>query len=246
MTRKLTENETVKLVQLYKEQECLWNTRNDNYKSREVRMCALKRIQEGMENLELSTDDIKAKIKSIRGTYYLELDKIEKSARSGGNVYVPKVKWFKDLNGFLKSVSVRRKITDDMVEITYMPGSPPSENESARNATVDPLEMPPATFPKKTIISPSSIRSNRSQLAEISSVVQDLKDIRDRSLPIFNETDYDLFCKCVASQLKKLSEEQASIAQEQIQSVLTQCKLADSRHRFKRDIDSKPYKYSFQ
>ena len=41
------------------------------------------------------------------------------------------------------------------------------------------------------------------------------------------ETDFDYFGKSVSSQLKKLSEEQATIAQEKIQSILTQCKLAD-------------------
>lgn len=43
------------------------------------------------------------------------------------------------------------------------------------------------------------------------------------------ETDFDYFGKSVSSQLKKLSEEQATIAQEKIQSILTQCKLADIR-----------------
>lgn len=41
------------------------------------------------------------------------------------------------------------------------------------------------------------------------------------------ESDYESFGKSVSSQLKKLSEEQAAIAQESIQSILTQCKLAD-------------------
>lgn len=44
-----------------------------------------------------------------------------------------------------------------------------------------------------------------------------------------NQSDLDIFGLSVASQLKKLSEEQAVIARDEIQSTLTRCRLTDLR-----------------
>ena len=110
MTRKFSADETLKLVQLYREQECLWNIRCDEYKNKQIRTSALQQILKEMGINGIKIEDIKSKIKSIRNTYLLEVDKIEKSTRSGagGNVYVPRVPWFEELNSFIKNVAVRR------------------------------------------------------------------------------------------------------------------------------------------
>lgn len=91
MSRKLSEEETLKFVQLYREHECLWNIRCNGYKNKQMRTSALEKIQEGMAIEGFAIAEVKAKIRSIRSTYYLEIDKIEKSTRSGagGNIYVP-------------------------------------------------------------------------------------------------------------------------------------------------------------
>lgn len=74
-----------------------------------MRIAALKHIRDAMDIEGFNVDDIKTKIKIIRSAYYLELNKIEKSTRSGaGNVYVPRVKWFNELNSFIKTVASRR------------------------------------------------------------------------------------------------------------------------------------------
>ncbi|CAH2098176.1 unnamed protein product [Euphydryas editha] len=111
MSRKLTEEETLRLVQLYRQHECLWDIRSEAYKNKQMRMSALKQICEAMDIKGLNIDEIKTKIKIIRSTYYLELNKIEKSTRSGAEkVYVPRVKWFNELNSFIKTVAARRTI----------------------------------------------------------------------------------------------------------------------------------------
>ncbi|CAH2098177.1 unnamed protein product [Euphydryas editha] len=79
-----------------------------------------------------------------------------------------------------------------------------------------------------TSIPPVRVKRKLSQRAAF---VKRLKVAQSDVSRTDEETDYDLFGKSVSSQLKKLSEEQAAIAQESIQSILTQCKLADIRAR---------------
>lgn len=112
-TPKLKEDETLKLVQLYGENECLWDIKSQNYRNKEMRATALQNIAQQMQIEGLTPNEIKNKIKAIRATYYLEIDKVQKSSRSGasGNVYVPKVKWFQELDAFIKNVTVKRKST---------------------------------------------------------------------------------------------------------------------------------------
>ncbi|VVC91318.1 unnamed protein product [Leptidea sinapis] len=84
-------------------------------------------------NIEaLTIDEVKSKIKSIRTAYYLELDKIEKSTRSGaaGSVYKPKAKWFDEYDSFVKPVSIRRKTIDNM--------NTPNSNESGSSNSNEP------------------------------------------------------------------------------------------------------------
>lgn len=64
----------------------------------------------------------------------------------------------------------------------------------------------------------------------MASMINDLKNI-DENMAEPEETEHDIFGKSIAAQLKKLSEEQAIIAQEKMQSILTQCRLADIRAR---------------
>lgn len=113
MARKFNADETLKLVQLYREHECLWNMRCQEYKNKQNRTSALQQIRTEIGIEGITIEEIKNKIKSIRNTYYLEVDKIEKSTRSGagGNVYIPRVTWFEELNSFIKNVAVRRRTT---------------------------------------------------------------------------------------------------------------------------------------
>nr|CAH7725011.1 unnamed protein product [Callosobruchus chinensis]CAI5842614.1 unnamed protein product [Callosobruchus analis]CAH7729349.1 unnamed protein product [Callosobruchus chinensis]CAH7736449.1 unnamed protein product [Callosobruchus chinensis]CAH7748445.1 unnamed protein product [Callosobruchus chinensis] len=78
-----------------------------------MRATALQNIAQEMNLEEFGPTDVKNKIKNLRATYYLELDKIKKSSKSGagGNVYTPKVKWFEEMDAFIRNVSIQRKTT---------------------------------------------------------------------------------------------------------------------------------------
>lgn len=94
---------------------------------------------------------------------------------------------------------------------SLVPRSENGENESAE-------EIPQFTPPTKP---------KRSKLTQISNMISDLREINDSTC--VEETELDLFGKSVSAQLKQLTEEQAVIAKEKIQSILTQCRLTDIR-----------------
>lgn len=110
-SRKWSDDEHLKVVQFYRKEVCLWNIRSPSYRNKEMRLVALQNICNEMNIEGLDTEDVKNKIKTLRSTYYLECDKIKKSSRPGvgGNVYVPKMKWFSELHDFIKDVAVKRK-----------------------------------------------------------------------------------------------------------------------------------------
>lgn len=109
---KLTENQTLQFVSLYREHVCLWDITSEFYKNKDMRQSALQKICEDMQIEGFTVEDVKNKIKSMRSTYYLELDKIKKSSTSGasGDVYQPKIKWFAEFNSFIRNAMVKRKV----------------------------------------------------------------------------------------------------------------------------------------
>ncbi|XP_069363848.1 uncharacterized protein [Maniola hyperantus] len=180
---KLTENQTLLFVSLYREHVCLWDITSEFYKHKGMRQSALQKICEGMQIEGFTVEDVKNKIKSMRSTYYLELDKIKKSSTSGasGDVYQPKIKWFAEFNSFI------------------------------RNSAPEP-------------------RKKKSRLTELSAIVKNMKEIKnDFSNSEREEDEFDIFGKYIATQLRKLSTEQAILGQEEIQKVVTKCRLNDLR-----------------
>lgn len=75
-------------------------------------------IRSGMEIATLTTNDIKTKIKNIRTTYKVELNKIIKSNKSGtgtDDLYKPKLFWFAQADAFLRDVSVPKASQSNLV-----------------------------------------------------------------------------------------------------------------------------------
>ncbi|XP_047991563.1 uncharacterized protein LOC125230463 [Leguminivora glycinivorella] len=252
MSNKWNEDETLKFVQLYREHECLWDKRCDAYKNKQMRASALEVLRDGM-NKGLTINDIKAKIKSLRNTYYLELDKIEKSTRSGagGNVYKPKAIWFEEYDSFVKPVTVRRKTTNNTEVSTDNENGVENDSqeteetqqqrqhetrqetqqeprqETQQETRQDTLQETQQETPQFT---PPIKKAKRSKLSQLSDMIKDLRNINDDNANTSicsEETDLDLFGKSVSAQMKTLSEVQAVIAKEKIQSILTQCRLTD-------------------
>ncbi|XP_045778770.1 uncharacterized protein LOC123876507 [Maniola jurtina] len=193
-----------------------------------MRQSALQKICEGMQIEGFTVEDVKNKIKSMRSTYYLELDKIKKSSTSGasGDVYQPKIKWFAEFNSFIRNAMVKRKVQEN------------TESQSRVRADDDPSAFAPETPTPETPTpetptpetSAPEPRKKKSRLTELSAIVKNMKEIKnDFSNSEREEDEFDIFGKYIATQLRKLSTEQAILGQEEIQKVVTKCRLNDLR-----------------
>lgn len=102
----------ISFMKLYKEQENLWNCFDKNYRNRDMRKASLEHIAKEM-HLD-STSEVTKKIKKLRSTYNQEVNKIEKSKKSGAgadDVYKPSIKWFDIMDYIMKTINLKEKKT---------------------------------------------------------------------------------------------------------------------------------------
>lgn len=111
-----------KFLDIYQEQELLWNPKNELYRNNEARKSALANIIEYMNKPNLTENDLKTKIKNIRTTYKRELTKVLKARKSGAGVddlYKPVLIWFKKADVFLRVITEARESKTNMVSLAY-------------------------------------------------------------------------------------------------------------------------------
>lgn len=107
MVFKWREDYTILVLDLLKNEECLWNTKSPSYRNKNVRDKALERMAKRLNLQGVTPEDVKLKIKSIRTRYSSELGKVILSEKSGvgpNDVYRPKLFWFSQADMFLRSV----------------------------------------------------------------------------------------------------------------------------------------------
>ncbi|KAL1516178.1 hypothetical protein ABEB36_000097 [Hypothenemus hampei] len=90
----------------YQKHPCLWKKQIADYSNKDKRNRALELLLplSGLSSIK----DLKQKIRSIRGTYNQEVNKIKKSMGTGADakeVYVPKLAWFTVSNDFLRQTA---------------------------------------------------------------------------------------------------------------------------------------------
>jgi len=111
MVFKWRDDHTQLVLDLLRKQECLWNVKLENHRNRNIRDKALKEMVKQLNIPDLTQEDVKLKIKSIRSRYSSELAKVLKCEKSGAgrdDIYVPKLFWFKKADLFLRSVCTPR------------------------------------------------------------------------------------------------------------------------------------------
>lgn len=107
----------IKFIEAYKQQVCLWDPKNPEYKNREQRYVAYRNIIEAMA-MDLTVKFVISKIRSLRNTYNNEMLKSKKSVMNGRNrIYKSKIPWLDSLD-FLKNIdSCTRTNTDILVSV---------------------------------------------------------------------------------------------------------------------------------
>lgn len=123
--KKWSERDTVRFVELYEEEEVLWNVRLKEYKIKDARNAAIERIIHNL-NMDITIQDVNTKINNIRSTYNQEKLKIKKSTGTGSganDVYVPSLAWYEIADRFLSGVIKSRKTYQNVVSLfiyTYL------------------------------------------------------------------------------------------------------------------------------
>lgn len=92
----------------------------------------------------------------------------------------------------------------------------------------DQCGNPIHTNPEPSLPEP---RKKRSKISQLSTIVSSMKEMQyDLSKSETGEDEFDIFGKHIAKQLRTLSTEQAILGQEEIQSVITKCRLHDLKY----------------
>lgn len=102
---RMSDAETLKFLEYYRNEPALWDSTNEGYKKRDTRAAAAQRIVEALNLSDFGPSHVITKFKNLRSSYAQELKKIAASTKSGAstdNVYVPKVVWFKTMDSFLR------------------------------------------------------------------------------------------------------------------------------------------------
>ncbi len=91
----------------------LWNSKCEEYHLTDHKDSDYKALVVALskKNINVSEEQLKAKIKSLRTTYRSELSKIKISKKSGAGTdetYVPKLAWFAKADKFLNEVTSYR------------------------------------------------------------------------------------------------------------------------------------------
>lgn len=89
--------DTLKFIELYRSQECLWKYDDQYYKLQFHTNQAIKHIVESMKMKGFTIFKCKQKIKNLRAHYRAEVKKMQNDKK-----YVPSLVWFKDVHNFLK------------------------------------------------------------------------------------------------------------------------------------------------
>lgn len=110
---RLSKADTIKFLELYRNEMILYDSSVADYRNRHFRKEASKRIADAMNIPGFGARQVTKKFKNLRNAYEQEIKKIEdrKSYIMPSNVdsvYVPKVHWFSTMNSFLRPFIYRR------------------------------------------------------------------------------------------------------------------------------------------
>ena len=114
-----TRDDIRKLIAVYRKNPAVWNKKQKSYKDRTAKEIGYKNIQEEMLHMngDLTLDQIKKKIHTIRTQYKREIKSVRES-KSGivsgdDHVYVPRL-WCFDLLDFLQDEDFLRESTSPL------------------------------------------------------------------------------------------------------------------------------------
>ncbi|XP_072383246.1 uncharacterized protein [Diabrotica undecimpunctata] len=234
---RMNDADTNKFVMLYKNEPVLWDPAIEDYKKRESRAAAAKRIAAEM-NLDGFTEvHVIIKFKNLRSSYMQELKKIRQSINSGcpsDAIYTPKVGWFKIMDGFLKPHVKARETEPNLEPLVSIIEDSSEDNEIASQQLNDKRssiskEAKCQSVSLKRKIEPSTPTTSHKQKLcsvpagnDVNSAVEKLDDSSKRpaNVSVPTEDCFDHFGKYIASLLRTLPEARSFQLQSEIVSLI--------------------------
>lgn len=112
---KFNDSETTRFLELYSMEKVLYDPSLEEYRDRDLRAAAAKRISHELNIPGFGPKEVISKFKNLRSSFCQELKKISDSARSGkgtDDIYKPKVFWFDQMNSFIRPVLFVMLVSD--------------------------------------------------------------------------------------------------------------------------------------
>ncbi|XP_073846308.1 uncharacterized protein [Musca autumnalis] len=219
MVKEIKGERILQMISMYRDRECLWNTKSELYRRKDLKERAFKEI--GRE-FNMTVTDVKKKLKSLRATYLLEKKKVEESIKAGcdaGDMYEPMLHWYSEMS-FIDDHILTRKPKDnyssaDMQETIYF--------EDLEHKSLYDSED---SFPQSTPPPPPSKRKRKNQVP-----IEQVDEINDVN-QYTNTTRIDAFsafANSMAITLRRMPEEVAYKTMAEIQDLLYCRKFKVSR-----------------
>ncbi|XP_017837570.1 uncharacterized protein LOC108596397 isoform X2 [Drosophila busckii] len=239
---RFTNERLLKFVELYSREPCLWNRRP--YISG-ARNSAYKRLQAGINDnaepneIPLTLESIKVKIKNLRTSYHQELKKMAANSK-----YTPRAIWFAPFNKFLAPVLNERTNGSSILDT---PEPPPLKRLQIKltrlktcKAFIPRVKM--ELEPDEQVVIPKSVLPlNRASPPPLSRILPPPSPIPDPTQPsdtnaastntsqnlpilpnmILSEDEFTFFGLSVAAQLRSMPLTNAMIMQSKIQTMLS-------------------------
>lgn len=120
-------NNIIEFLNVYEQHPILWNIKDKEYSNVSTKVkdemyeSLLIKLNEKQLTLGMDVKQLKAKIKSIKDVYRQEINKVEKSKKSGcgsEEVYTPKLAWFKNALFLTEAVATRKSTSNHVSTIS--------------------------------------------------------------------------------------------------------------------------------
>lgn len=246
MTLKLNRDDTINLIRIYEQYECLWNCRKESYKNSVLKERAWSEIA---NYYETDVYEMKKKIKYLRTAYVAELRKLEESKRnsiSSTEIYQPKLYYYNDFN-YLNSTILLRKtklLDDDEDNDDEICIKREDSYDELSNDNCEGLQENGAVWEKcapelyldediqqqefKKIRLTSHPSTNFSTSANVSTLsTKDNQHKRYSNMPLGTDDMYLAFGTSIGLQLRHLKPVNAAKAMAKIQGILTELAVSE-------------------
>lgn len=242
------EDVTMKFVKAYLKHQHLWDTRHPLHKHKFRRNKSLQSVLDEfrfLTGINIDSKEAKLKIKSLRSTYKQEINKILNRSMPEAP-YTPSIKWFDEWHRCFKNLPTSRLrsseiestqeewLEDSNDEAQYeIEGTYLSADESQFNTFAVKSEFEADTIQNDTDDDDNKEEqeyqfTNKRMRYSSPALVYPESTVKHRgSRTAVQDDEFEIYGKYIASQLRKMDVQKALRLQLEIQSLVSEARIAD-------------------